>query len=193
MRILWLTTAVIAVLLFFIWVGLIKFQSPGLSGQTANPLSYFTDLFQKAKTQVTLFQDSGSTSTPETEIALKSFRLNSANKTLSVNFSVKNNSADILNFLGPDLSSITLTDGPQKLPLTKITQNGGGAFPKRILSSAEVTGQMVFPLPQEKVVTLDITKLSFLEAPDQTFSKTLTLDLASSQVQNLLQSQKPRD
>ncbi|MCL5435576.1 MAG: hypothetical protein M1275_00630 [Patescibacteria group bacterium] len=193
MRILWLVSAAIAVVLLSVWAGLIRVQNPGFSDQTGNPFGYFTDLFDKAKAQITQFKDSGSAPTPEAELTLKNFSISSVNKTLTVNFSVKNSGTDILNFSGSDLTNITLTDGAKTLTLQKITQPGGVVFPKRILASTEVSGQMVFPLPQEKIVTISISSLSYLETPDKTFNKTLTLDLNSPDVQNLLQGQSPRD
>jgi hypothetical protein len=86
-----------------------------------------------------------------------------------------------------------LADGKNTLSPQQITQTDGTAFPKRILTAADVTGQLIFPLPQEKIVTLSISNLSFLTTPDKTFNKTLVLDLSSPNVQNILQSQNPRD
>jgi len=192
-RILWISTIIVAIVLLGIWVSLIKFQNAGNSGRSFNPFGYFTDLVDNAKSRLTQFQDSGGTSSPEAEIALTNFSTDTLNKTLTVVFTVKNSGTDILSFPENITTGITLADGSETLFLKKITGPDSEPFPKRILSNTEISGQLVFPLPQNQIVTINIANLAFMQNPQSTFAKILTLDLNSRNVRGLFETKYPRD
>lgn len=192
-RILWTLTAVTAVILLGIWIGLIKLQNAGNAGQSLNLFGYFTNLVENAKSELSQFQDRGGTQVSEAEIILKNFSADNLDKTLTVAFTVTNNGTDILNFPGDSPGDITLADGSKALALQKITGPNNGPFPKKILSKSQVSGKLVFPLPANKLVTIKISNLSFMQNQQSTFAKTLTLDITSRNVRGLFDARYPRD
>lgn len=178
MRILWLASAVVALVLLMVWGGLVRHRNADSSREDTGIVGYFGKLFESARFQISRFQDTGGAAAPQAEVSLKNFTKDNISQTLTISFTIKNSSNDILKFLDSGLNNVTLSDGDRKLQASSITTELNNPFPKNILSNTEASGHMVFPLPQEKVIAVNITGLAFMQTPEKTFGKILPLDLS---------------
>ena len=99
---------------------------------------------------------------------------------LTVEFSIENPTLDVLNVFQSSYANAILTDGSsQSSPKEVKTRDPEDPYPIKILSKQTVAGIMVFPVPQNSIVTLDIQNMFFESIPGETFTESLTIDTVS--------------
>jgi len=202
LKILWLATAVAAIILFSAW-GLYQNLSAPSSDNSGKPgfLSSLQNKFNEAKQNLFLFRtDADNTAvndpaTPETvTIVLKDYLSDEKAKTLTIRFAVTNSSLEILNFLNEKAENFQLLAGSEKSAASAIETDKQQPFPKRILGKSTTTGEATFPLPATIIAEMKITNLYFISAPDQIFAKTVYINLATPPNNNPLEPVKlPRE
>jgi len=109
-----------------------------------------------------------------------------------VNFTLENPTLDVLNVFTANHANVVLVDGvDQYSPEKVMTKSPEYIFPGKILSKQKISGYMVFPIPQNSTVTLNINNMFFESIPNETFTETLTIDL-NSEVKGVITRPLPR-
>jgi len=99
---------------------------------------------------------------------------------LAIEFSIENPSLDVLKVFNDSKENAVLIDGAAKYsPELILTRETEDPYPPKILSKQNVSGFMVFPFPQNSIVTLNIDNMYFESIPNATFTETLVIDLNS--------------
>ncbi|MEK9180944.1 MAG: hypothetical protein AAB871_01780 [Patescibacteria group bacterium] len=194
-RILWLATAVAAIILIIVFQSFFRFDKIA-------PNFAQNDLVESIKAGAQNMQEGLSqlknelANTPSSLLDLPAdYRAAALNgfyttpeKTLVVNFSAQNPSLDILNFLNTDRDNIILKDGDAEIKASKILTSGQELFPNKILSKENVIGQIIFSLPKNNNLTVIFSDLFFESKPDVKFQETLEIDLtkAAQEIKNAL-------
>ncbi|MDP2934123.1 MAG: hypothetical protein Q8N81_08460 [bacterium] len=201
-KILWLATAVAAIILFSAW-GMYQNLSSPSSDNSGKPgfISSIQNKFNEAKQSLSLFRTDASNTavndpaTPETiKIVLKDYLPDEKAKTLTIRFEVANSSMEILNFLNDKTENFQLLAGSEKSAPSAVQTDKKQPFPKRILGKSTTTGEAIFPLPATIIAEMKITNLYFISAPDQIFAKTVYINLATPPNNNPLEPVKlPRE
>lgn len=152
MRVLWATTAVVAVLLVALWGITLKSELNHLGGNTPAPQ-------------------------PIPQTAVKYIFVERAETTKNsflLYFRINNDTSDILNF--SKLTDIKLTANGNSINPSKITDRQGQNFVQKILSHSENFGIMIFPLNSAADGSIVFDNLYFESHPETSFKETLNLN-----------------
>jgi hypothetical protein len=111
---------------------------------------------------------------------------------IAVNFTLENPTLDVLNVFTANHANAVLVDGSNQYSPEKVmTKNPEYVFPGKILSKQKISGYMVFPIPQNSTVILNINNMFFESIPNETFTETLNIDL-NSEVKGVITRPLPR-
>ncbi|OGE80845.1 MAG: hypothetical protein A2826_01900 [Candidatus Doudnabacteria bacterium RIFCSPHIGHO2_01_FULL_43_23] len=125
-------------------------------------------------------------------LKLDSTALSNDKTKIAVNFTLENPTLDVLNVFTANHANVVLVDGvDQYSPEKVMTKSPEYIFPGKILSKQKISGYMVFPIPQNSTVTLNINNMFFESIPNETFTETLTIDL-NSEVKGVITRPLPR-
>jgi len=86
---------------------------------------------------------------------------------------------DMLNFFQPQDPNIQLRDGTSTVELISLNTLTHDPFPAKILAQSKIAGQLTFPPPKSKQVTIQFKNLSFTSRPDLLFEAELPIDLTT--------------
>ena len=150
-KILWGTTVSIAIILVLVWVATIKLS--------IKPIN--TDALQ-IKSQ-------------QTERYIKVERLELANGTTQIFFSIKNTTDKILSFSRAE--DIILNIGDTGLKPTRILTRQNKPFVQKILSNNEEFGILVFGELEPDEATITFSNLYFENTPETVFEEAVEVDL----------------
>ena len=125
-------------------------------------------------------------------LKLDSTALSNDKTKIAVNFTLENPTLDVLNVFTANHANVVLVDGVNQYSPEKVmTKSPEYIFPGKILSKQKISGYMVFPIPQNSTVTLNINNMFFESIPNETFTETLTIDL-NSEVKGVITRPLPR-
>jgi hypothetical protein len=151
LRILWSTTAAVAVILIAVWAVTIKSElaiNPEVLAENANPESTMEYIeIERAEFTGTL---------------------------LNLYFKASNDTTDILNFSKPE--SIELTANGQTINPVKIVDRQGRTFVQKILSNSENYGILIFNIADAGEGEIVFDDLYFESRPEGIFKETAELD-----------------
>lgn len=164
-RILWGTIAVVALVLFTLWIISIKSSITGLDTQ---------GLVKSVNT------------TAATQVSFASVERAEAGSSIKLYFNFDNPSDDILNI--PILSNITLTVKGKSMNPTQITDRQGKPFVQKVLSHEQNFGILVFPTAGADSAELTFNQMFFERSPEQILSQKIELDLKKLQKTNNLRN-----
>ena len=167
-RILWISTIIIGIMLLTIWLISLKKNLSDLSGFNVLDINNAqnSQIVSKSQTQY-----------------IKIERVDSTNDgAFQIFFKINNPTLDILNF--PPAEKIALNTDRTKLVPLKISDRQGKPFVQKILSKTENFGVLIFQSVKADTGTLIIDELYFEQKPQTIFQETLELnfkELAKSQ------------
>lgn len=165
-RILWLTSGTVAVLLLFIWIASVQ-----------------QEIHQLDPEQSIKMPDQAAESATAAYMAVE--RVAAGAEGWEVWFRVHNPTDDILNFSAID--EITLQVSGLTLSPTQLWDRQNQPFVQKILSRSENFGLLIFPSLEAVSAELIFRDLYFETTPEMVFQETIRLDIP-----NLTQSQELR-